>query len=216
VWIVWPVVSQQMWKVKFQVVESGKWNCDRCRTERIRVLQLTYISYQMFWSTPWFVLVIIQFLCFLQTRSFVFVFQICICCCKSRTTIHCQANQCMKWFHLSCGRQHGPTTIIEIPIGNLFHLHTHTQFTRSQWLCGLRHGSASAYLLWLRIWITFRNEGVSVSCEFCVSSGRGICIEQITRLEKSYQICCLSVIPIPQQWGGLGPLGLCNYEKTYT
>ena len=25
--------------VKFQVAESGKWNCDRCRSERIRVLE---------------------------------------------------------------------------------------------------------------------------------------------------------------------------------
>jgi hypothetical protein len=25
--------------VKFQVVESGKWNCDRCRSERLRVLE---------------------------------------------------------------------------------------------------------------------------------------------------------------------------------
>ena len=24
--------------VKFQVAESGKWNCDRCRSERLRVL----------------------------------------------------------------------------------------------------------------------------------------------------------------------------------
>jgi hypothetical protein len=25
--------------VTFQVVESGKWNCDRCRSERLRVLE---------------------------------------------------------------------------------------------------------------------------------------------------------------------------------
>jgi hypothetical protein len=25
--------------VKFQVAESGKWNCDRCRSERLRVLE---------------------------------------------------------------------------------------------------------------------------------------------------------------------------------
>ena len=58
---------------------------------------------------------------------------------------------------------------------------------RSQWPRGLRRGSAAARLLglWVRIppgaWM-------SVSCECCVLSGRGLCVGLITRPEESYRM----------------------------
>jgi hypothetical protein len=61
---------------------------------------------------------------------------------------------------------------------------------RSQWPCGLRRGSAAARLLgsWVRIppeaWM-------SVSCECCVLSGRGLCDELVPRPEESYRVWCV-------------------------
>ena len=58
---------------------------------------------------------------------------------------------------------------------------------RSQWPRGLRRGSASARLqrLWVRIppaaWM-------SVCCECCVLSGRGLRVGLITRPEESYRV----------------------------
>ena len=63
---------------------------------------------------------------------------------------------------------------------------------RSWWPRDLRHGSAAARLLgmWVRIppgaWM-------SVCCECCVLSGRGLCDELITRTEESYQLWCVFV-----------------------
>jgi hypothetical protein len=49
---------------------------------------------------------------------------------------------------------------------------------------------------------------MSVSCECCLLSGRGLCFELITRPEESYRVwCCLSVIVKPRQCGGPGPQG---------
>jgi len=61
------------------------------------------------------------------------------------------------------------------------------EFGRSQWPRGLRRSSAVACLLraWVRIppvaWI-------SVCCECCVLSGRGLCDGVITRPEESYRM----------------------------
>jgi hypothetical protein len=56
----------------------------------------------------------------------------------------------------------------------------------------------------------------SVSCECCVLSGRGVCDGPITRPEEAYWVWCveLNVILKPQQWRGLGPLGLSSHKKT--
>jgi hypothetical protein len=58
---------------------------------------------------------------------------------------------------------------------------------RSQWPRGLRRRSAAARppRLWVRIpqWVW-----MSVSCECCVLSGRGLCDELITRSEESYRL----------------------------
>ena len=62
---------------------------------------------------------------------------------------------------------------------------------RSQWTHGLRRKSTAARLLrsWFRIppgaWM-------SVCCECCVLSGRGICDELTTRPEESYRLWCVA------------------------
>jgi len=62
----------------------------------------------------------------------------------------------------------------------------------SQWLRGLRRGSAAARLpgLWLRIppgaWM-------SVSSECCLLSGEGLCVGLITHPEESYWVWCVWV-----------------------
>jgi hypothetical protein len=55
---------------------------------------------------------------------------------------------------------------------------------------------------------------MSVSCECCVLSGRGLCDRPITRPENSDRVwyVYLSVIEEPHR-GGLGPIGLLSHEK---
>jgi len=58
---------------------------------------------------------------------------------------------------------------------------------RSQWPRGLRRGSVTARLLGLRARIPLE-AWMSVSCEFYVLSGRGLCVGLITRPEESYRV----------------------------
>jgi hypothetical protein len=62
---------------------------------------------------------------------------------------------------------------------------------RSQWPRGLRRGSAAACLLVLRVRIPPR-AWMSVSCECCVLSGRGLSVGLVTRPEQSYRVCGVS------------------------
>jgi hypothetical protein len=64
--------------------------------------------------------------------------------------------------------------------------------SRSQWPRGLRRGSAAARLLRLRVWIP-PGVWMSVSCECCVVSGRGLYVEPITRPEESFRVWCVWV-----------------------
>jgi hypothetical protein len=67
---------------------------------------------------------------------------------------------------------------------------THT--CRSQWPRGLRRGSATARLL--RLWLRIPpGAWMSVCCECCVLSGRGLCDGLITRPEESYRLWCVDV-----------------------
>ena len=57
---------------------------------------------------------------------------------------------------------------------------------------------------------------MSVSCECCVSSGRGLCDGPIPRPEEFYRMwrVSLSVVEELQQLGGLGPSGgLLRHEN---
>jgi hypothetical protein len=67
---------------------------------------------------------------------------------------------------------------------------TNTQHRRSQWPCGLRRGSAAARLLGLWVRIPPR-AWMSVCCECCVLSGRGVSDGLITRPEESYRVWCV-------------------------
>ena len=86
---------------------------------------------------------------------------------------------------------------------------------RSQWPRGLRRRSTAARLLksWVRIppgtWM-------SVCCECCVLSGRGLCDELITRPEESYRLWCVVVCDLETtkilvneeakaHWGAIAP-----------
>jgi len=65
-------------------------------------------------------------------------------------------------------------------------------YCRSQWPRGLRRRSASARLL--RSWVRIPPAAwMSVCCECCVLSGRGLCDELITRPEESYRMWCVVV-----------------------
>jgi hypothetical protein len=62
--------------------------------------------------------------------------------------------------------------------------------SRSRWLRDLSRGPAAARLQRLRFRIS-PEEWISVSCEYCVLSGRGLCVWLITRPEDSYQVSCV-------------------------
>jgi hypothetical protein len=49
---------------------------------------------------------------------------------------------------------------------------------------------------------------MSVSCECCVLSGRGLCVELVPRPEESYRVWCVWVWSWSlEKWGGQGPQG---------
>jgi len=60
---------------------------------------------------------------------------------------------------------------------------------------------------------------MSVCCECCVLSGRGLCDELITRPEESYRLWCVVVCDQekqnkPREWGRARPTrGLTHQEK---
>ena len=60
--------------------------------------------------------------------------------------------------------------------------HTKIFLRRSQWPLDLRRGSAAARFLRLWVWIPL-GAWMSVCCDCCVLSGRGLCDELITRPE---------------------------------
>ena len=82
---------------------------------------------------------------------------------------------------------------------------------RSQWPRGLRRRSTAARLLrsWVRIPL---GAWLSVCCDCCVLSGRGLCVGLIIRSEESYRLWRVVVCALgggnPRGWGeGQGPLG---------
>ena len=46
---------------------------------------------------------------------------------------------------------------------------------------------------------------MSACCEFCVLSGRRLCVGLIARPEESYQVCVCPIIVIPHEMGGHDP-----------
>jgi hypothetical protein len=70
---------------------------------------------------------------------------------------------------------------------------------RSQWPRGLRRRSAAARLLRLCFRIP-PVAWVSVCCECCVLSGKGLCDELITCPEESYRLWCVVVCDLEPLW----------------
>jgi len=72
-------------------------------------------------------------------------------------------------------------------------------YSRSQWPRGLRRSSAAARLL--RLWVRIPPRAwMSVCCECCVLSSRGLCDELIARLEESYRLWCVVVYDLETSW----------------
>ena len=70
---------------------------------------------------------------------------------------------------------------------------------RSQWPCGLRRRPSAARLL--RLWVQIPpGAWMSVCCECCVLSGRGLCEELITRPEESHRLWCVVVCDLETSW----------------
>jgi hypothetical protein len=69
-------------------------------------------------------------------------------------------------------------------------LYWYDVISRSHWPCVLRRRSTAVRLLGLWVRITPR-AWISVCCECCVLSGRGLCHGLITRLEESYRVWCV-------------------------
>jgi len=80
--------------------------------------------------------------------------------------------------------------------------------SRGQWPRGRRPMSTAARLL--RSWVRIPPEAwMSVCCECCVLSGRGLCDELITRPEESYRLWCvvmcdLGISIMRRTWPALG------------
>jgi hypothetical protein len=71
--------------------------------------------------------------------------------------------------------------------------------SRSQWPRGVRRRSAVARLL--RLWFRIPMAAwMSVCCECCVLSGRGLCDELITRPEYHYRLWCVVVCDQQTSW----------------
>ena len=70
---------------------------------------------------------------------------------------------------------------------------------RSHWLLGLRRGSEATCLL--RLWVRILpGAWMSVYCECCVLSGRGLCDGLITRPEESYRLWCVAECDLQTSW----------------
>jgi len=106
----------------------------------------------------------------------------------------------------------GFTLLLVIPVHRISW--TLNEDSWSQWPRGLRRRS-TAYRL-LRLWVRIqRGHGwVSVCCECCVLSGRGLCDGLITRPEESYRLWCVVVCDLETFWmRRLWPAGGCRVKS---
>jgi hypothetical protein len=70
---------------------------------------------------------------------------------------------------------------------------------RFHWPRALRRRSAIVRLL--RLWVRIPpGAWVTVFCECCVLSGRGLCVGLITRSEESYRLWCMVVCDLETSW----------------
>jgi hypothetical protein len=93
---------------------------------------------------------------------------------------------------------------------------TCTSSCRPRWSRSLSRGSAVARLL--RLWVRISpGAWMSVSCECCVVSGRGLCVELITLPEECYGVWCvwmwswiLEVVLANQELSCRGKKNICS------
>jgi len=71
--------------------------------------------------------------------------------------------------------------------------------TRSQWSRGLRRGPVATCLLGLCVRIPLKS-WMSVSCECCGLSGRGLRVGLVTRSEESHRVWCVYLSVIVKPW----------------
>jgi len=84
---------------------------------------------------------------------------------------------------------------------------------RSQWPHGLRR-SMRPLACWDCGFESHRAAWMSVYCECCVLSGRGLCDELITRAKESYRLWCVVVCELETSWmRRLWPTGGCCAKK---
>jgi hypothetical protein len=87
----------------------------------------------------------------------------------------------------------------QITVRSVFFLRIYSLPVRSHWPRGLRHRSAAVRLL--RLWVRFPpGAWMSVCCECCVLSGRGLCDELITLPEESYRLWYVVVCDLETSW----------------
>jgi hypothetical protein len=88
---------------------------------------------------------------------------------------------------------------------------TMTAYRRSQWPRCLRRESVASRLL--GFWVRIPPEAwTCVSCEWCVFSGRDLCVRLITRQEKSYRVWCVWVIVKPRKGRPWPIRGCCTMK----
>jgi len=81
-------------------------------------------------------------------------------------------------------------------IGNICFYYINCRFKCS---LSLRRRSASARLL--KFWVRIPPEAwMSVCCEWCVLSERGLCDELITHPDEYYRLCCIIICDIETSW----------------
>jgi len=94
------------------------------------------------------------------------------------------------------------------PMWNILIINCITNSCRSQWPRGLRRRSAVSRLL--RLWVRIPPWALmSVCCECCVLSGRGLCNALIKRPKESYRLWCVVVCDLEtsrmrKPWPALG------------
>ena len=98
------------------------------------------------------------------------------------------------------------------------HFDSQNYLCHSRWLRSLRRRSTAARLL--RLWVRIPSGAcLSVYCECCVLSGRGLCDELITSPEGSYRLWCVVVCDLETcrmrrpwpTWGGRAESPKTNY-----
>jgi len=104
------------------------------------------------------------------------------------TVVYCLSGLILEGYCWFC------ITGLEVVFSNnvLYFLVIMLQRSRSQWSRGLRRRSAAARML--RLWVRIPpGARMSVCCECCVLSGRGLCDGLITCPEESYRLWCVVV-----------------------